>query len=155
MTNEKPSKRGGKRPGAGRKPFSPTKEERAMVEEMAGKGMTQEHIGALIRDGIEESTLREHFKKELVRGKAKACMAVGGSLFQKATIDKDSTAMIWWTKTQMGWSENKRVELTGADGGPLQYADAKDALTKKLLAKFGADNGLEDSASEADEKTDS
>jgi hypothetical protein len=38
-------------------------------------------------------------------------------LFQKAT-GGDTTAMIWWSKTQMRWSE--RIELTGADGGAIK-----------------------------------
>ena len=31
----------------------------------------------------------------------------------------DTTAMIWWTKSQMKWSETVKQELTGAEGVPL------------------------------------
>ena len=31
----------------------------------------------------------------------------------------DTTAMIWWTKAQMRWSETVKQELTGQDGAPL------------------------------------
>ena len=40
-------------------------------------------------------------------------------LFQKATSG-DTTSLIWWTKTQMKWSETVKAEVTGADGEPLQ-----------------------------------
>jgi hypothetical protein len=30
----------------------------------------------------------------------------------------DVTAMIWWSKSQLRWSE--RHEITGADGGPIK-----------------------------------
>jgi hypothetical protein len=39
-------------------------------------------------------------------------------LFQKATAG-DTTSLIWWTKTQMKWSETQKHEVTGADGEPL------------------------------------
>jgi PIN domain nuclease of toxin-antitoxin system len=31
----------------------------------------------------------------------------------------DTTAMIWWTKSQMKWSETVKQELTGAEGKEL------------------------------------
>jgi hypothetical protein len=30
--------------------------------------------------------------------------------------------MIWWTKTQMKWSETQKVEHTGKDGGAITMA---------------------------------
>jgi hypothetical protein len=56
-----------------------------------------------------------------VSGKAKANSQVGRTLFQKATSG-DTTAMIWWTKTQMKWSETQKVEHTGKDGGAITMA---------------------------------
>jgi hypothetical protein len=75
----------------------------------------------LVRDGIALDTLRTHFTPQLGTGKAKANAQVGKTLFQRA-IGGDTTAMIWWSKTQMKWSEVQRHELTGADGGPVQVA---------------------------------
>ena len=40
------------------------------------------------------------------------------TLFAKAT-GGDTTAMIWWTKAQMRWSETVKQEHTGAEGEPL------------------------------------
>lgn len=73
----------------------------------------------LVRDGIHLETLKTHFAQQLGAGKAKANAQVGKTLFQRA-IGGDTTAMIWWSKTQMKWSEVQRHELTGADGGPVQ-----------------------------------
>lgn len=75
----------------------------------------------LVRDGIHLETLKTHFAQQLGTGKAKANAQVGKTLFQRA-IGGDTTAMIWWSKTQMKWSEVQRHELTGADGGPVQLA---------------------------------
>ena len=74
-------------------------------------------IAALI--GIAPETLRKHYDLELGLGKAQASAAVAKTLFNKATVGQDTTAMIWWTKAQMRWSETVRQELTGKDGEPL------------------------------------
>jgi len=51
-------------------------------------------------------------------GKAEASAKVAGTLFNKAQSG-DTTAMIWWTKAQMRWSETVKQELTGKDGGDI------------------------------------
>jgi len=112
---------GGARPGAGRPAFEPTDHERKQVEAMSGYGLPIEQIAVLVRDGIDTDTLRKHFAQELISGKAKANAQVGKTLFQKVMAG-DTTAAIWWSKTQMRWKEVQQHELTGADGAPLEFA---------------------------------
>lgn len=83
-----------------------TQKHRTQIEEMAGYGLPHEQIGAII--GIDDKTLRKYYRIELDRGKASANAKVVKSLFHKATEDKDTTAMIWWTKAQMGWSDKPK-----------------------------------------------
>ena len=109
---------GGAQPGAGRPEFEPTDSERKQVESLSGYGLPIDQIAVLVRDGIHVDTLRAHFVNELVSGKAKANGQVGKTLFQKA-MGGDTTAMIWWTKSQMRWSETVRQEITGKDGGGI------------------------------------
>ena len=109
---------GGAMPGAGRPAFEPTEAERKQVETLSGYGLPLDQIAVLVRKGISVDTLTAHFKDELVSGKAKANSKVGQTLFQKATSG-DTTAMIWWSKTQMKWSETQKVEHTGKDGGAI------------------------------------
>ena len=90
----------------------PTARTRKQTEEMAGYGLPHEQIGGII--GIDDKTLRKHYKAELMKGKESASLAVAKSLFQKATEDRDTTAMIWWTKTQMGWSERRQENIEEA-----------------------------------------
>jgi hypothetical protein len=106
---------GGARPGAGRQAFTPTNDERSRVEAMSGYGVPIEQIAVLIRDGIDTDTLRKYFQTELQAGKAKANAKIGQTLFQKA-VGGDTTAMIWWSKTQMKWAETQKVEHTSPDG---------------------------------------
>ena len=42
--------------------FKPTAEERALVEQMCSVGIPQESICLVIRDGIDDKTLRRHFR---------------------------------------------------------------------------------------------
>jgi hypothetical protein len=133
---EKPSAekktKGGARPGAGRPAFVPTDSERKQVEALSGYGLTVEMIRHLVRDGIALETLLTHFRAELDAGKAKANAQVGKRLFQKV-MEGDTTAMIWWTKTQMRWSETQKLEVTGKDGGPMQTVDLSKLSTDTLL----------------------
>lgn len=112
---------GGAREGAGRKPFEPTAKERQQVEAMAGVGLPHDQIGALVRDGVCTDVIRQYFAKELKAGKAKASAKIGQTLFNRA-IGGETAALIWWTKSQMGWKEKQQHELTGADGAPLEFA---------------------------------
>jgi hypothetical protein len=95
----------------------PTDKTRQQVQEASGLGLPQDQISALI--GISPMTLAKHYSLELGLGKARASATVAKSLFNKATVGQDTTAMIWWTKAQMKWSETMKQELTGKDGAGI------------------------------------
>ena len=120
---------GGAMPGAGRPAFDPTDAERKQVEALSGYGLPIDQIAVLVRDGIHVETLRKHFATELVSGKAKANGQVGKTLFQKVMAG-DTTAAIWWSKTQMRWAETQKHELTGADGAPLEFTKIERVIVK-------------------------
>lgn len=94
----------------------PTAETRKLVESTSGLGLPHEQIAVLV--GIDDKTLRKWYRDELDLGKAKANAKVAQKLFQKAT-GGDTTSLIWWTKSQMRWSETVKQEITGADGEQL------------------------------------
>ena len=100
----------------GNPPHQPTEQTLRQAESMAGYGVPFHQIASLI--GIDEKTLRKHYRKQLDEGKAKANSQVGLSLFQQAKAG-NTAAAIWWTKSQMGWKDTSRVEVTGADGGAV------------------------------------
>ena len=120
---------GGAQPGAGRPAFEPTDAERKQVEALSGYGLPIEQIAVLVREGIDTDTLRKHFATELLSGKAKANGQVGKTLFQKVMAG-DTTAAIWWSKTQMRWAETQKHELTGADGAPLEFTKIERVIVK-------------------------
>ena len=95
-----------------RPPFKPTAAERKLVEQMTAVGIPQESQCLVVRDGIDEKTLRKHFRRELDTSATKANAKVAQTLFSKA-MGGATPALIWWTKTRMKWSERQEVEHTG------------------------------------------
>ena len=104
-----------------------TDESKRMVESTSGLGLPHEQIAILV--GIDDKTLRKHYRTELDMGKAKANGQIAKTLFSKAT-GGDTTALIWWTKTQLKWAETQKHELTGADGAPLEFAKIERVIVK-------------------------
>lgn len=95
----------------------PTKATRDTVVMHVMVGTPQADIARVL--GIDEKTLRKHYRDDLDLAKAKANARVGGALFNKA-IGGDMAAIAFWCKTQMGMRETTRHEHTGPNGGPIQ-----------------------------------
>ena len=117
---------GGARAGAGRPGLAPSDSDRKQVEAMSGYGVPIEQIAAVTMGGIGLEALYNHFREELVAGKAKINAKIGQTLAQKA-LGGDTAAMVWWSKSRMGFKEKVELEHSGANGGPIQ-SDAKVIL---------------------------
>ena len=89
----------------GRPSHKVTPENRKLAETVSGLGLPHEQIGSLL--GIDDKTLRKHYRSELDQGIAKANSNVVKSLYSKA-VGGDVTACIWWTKTRLGWKDTSR-----------------------------------------------
>lgn len=109
----------------GQPAHKPTDETRKTAETLSGLGLPLTQIAVLIGKGIDVKTLTKHYAKQLEEGKAKANSQVTKNLFQKC-MSGDTTAQIWWTKTQLGWKDTSRVEHTGADGKDLTVTMSKN-----------------------------
>ena len=107
----------------------PTADTKRLVETSSGLGLPHEQIGALV--GIDDKTLRKHYRQELDVGKAKASAKVAQTLFNKA-LSGDTTAMIWWSKAQMRWAEVQKHEMSGPNGSPIQM-DVDQSVFDALL----------------------
>ncbi|CAE6857058.1 hypothetical protein R75461_07770 [Paraburkholderia nemoris] len=119
--------------------FEPTDEQRQIVEHLAGLGIPQPDMCALVLDArgkpVCERTLRNHFARELAQGEVRANSRVAQSLLKKAT-GGDTIAAIFWLKCRARWKETAQaVELTGAGGGPLRYHDMTDAELEAIVSK--------------------
>lgn len=98
-------------------PAHKRKEETAeQVRKWAAVGVPIKMIAERI--GIADKTLSLHYGDELRNGAMDANANIAGKLYQKA-MNGDTTAMIFWCKTRMGWREKHSHEITGEDGGPI------------------------------------
>lgn len=126
-------KQGGARRGAGRKEFKPNDEQRRIVQAAIGIGLRQMQVRMLIMDPttgnpISKPTLEKHFAHELATGKARAHFTVGKSLYDQAVgipkmdaagkkqvgwiSEPVPAATIWFTKSQMGFREKGRIDVS-------------------------------------------
>lgn len=93
-----------------------SKEQRKRVKDMAAIRCTQEEIAAI--EGMARETLRTHFAVELEEG------AAIGALYVKKRLrdlinDGEPSAIFFYLKTQCGWRETSRTEITGPGGEAL------------------------------------
>ena len=136
--NQEKKKRGGPQPGSGRPEFEPSEKDREMVEKLANWGVAEHHIAPLVGEGIHLHTLRKHFMTELERGRAKASAGIGQTLFQKAMAG-DVASLIWWTKTQMRWTEAPRqIEVSGNISITDALAQAQARLIEAEIIEMDA-----------------
>ena len=96
--------------------YEPTAATRQLVQLHATVGTQQSVIADIL--GIDDKTLRKHYREELDQAKAKANATIGGALFNKAK-GGDTAAMIFWMKTQAGWRET--TILAGDDDNPIRH----------------------------------
>ena len=102
---------------AGRKPFTPTAEQRRMVHAMAGYGVPQDDIALVLR--CTSRTLRKWFREELDVAVIEANARVAQTLYQQATKPGNIAATIFWLKARAGWREKQVVEVSGAGALPV------------------------------------
>lgn len=112
------------------------------VETMAGLGMKMPEIGLVLNLGAR--TLRRYKEQEPLlqaayeRGRAAGAMIVQKSL-RLLIADGNVAATIFYLKTQCGWREKDRIEVSGPDGGPIpvenRTADVARAIVRNRLTE--------------------
>jgi len=102
---------------AGRRPFTPTDDQRRMVRALSGFGVPHDDIGRIVK--CSPPTLRRRFRDELDLGSAEANAKVAQTLYQQATTPGNVAATIFWLKARAGWREKQVVEVTGKDGSAM------------------------------------
>jgi AraC-like DNA-binding protein len=126
--------------------FKPTVDQRALVESAAAFGLTQADIANQL--GIQEKTLRKHFREELNSGKFKVDM-IAGKTVTELMKSKDERVRLeaakYYTSRRMGWKETSVNENVGKDGGPIETKDvsAIDVIRSRIAdakARLGFDD---------------
>lgn len=113
-----------------------TEEDKRLVHQLSGLGITQDQICDIL--DISRNTLTKYFSSELRKGKAQANAKVAESLFRLATEGDNVTAKIFWLKCQAGWKETTTVEVINAESDSQKFRDIVSGLRE---SKFETEEG--------------
>jgi hypothetical protein len=114
--NDKP-----KHPG-GRPPIGRDERIAQVVQLHTLVGTPQPTLAKIL--GMATETMSKYYRDELDTAKAQANAQIAGRLYKKA-MDGDTTAMIFWLKTQAKWRET--IDISNDDGS-LQQAPIQQAV---------------------------
>jgi hypothetical protein len=94
--------------------------QRRQVEALAGYGVPEAEIAALV--GVDAKTLRKHYRHELDHGHSKANAKVAENLYHMALGQgrEAVTAAIFWLKARARWKEVSVHEHGGVGGDQLR-----------------------------------
>lgn len=104
-------------------PHVPRDEDRKLVKLASAVGVPQTMIARLVQDGIDDETLRKHYRQELDLGEAEATYAVARTLFKRATEGGELAAAIFWLKARAGWREKSEIVVD----------DKRDPVTERIV----------------------
>lgn len=114
--------------------YLPTNAQRERVMRFVGYGFTRPDIAKAL--GIDEGTLRKHFRHELDTGALEANAAVIGALYNAAVHKNSVPAQIYWTKARAGWRDNVDVTIH-ADQPTALHLVAAQLISDRLAAERG------------------
>lgn len=108
------------------------------VEKVCQLHPTDEELAAYL--GCSPATIKRRkaadpdFQAAYENGRGKARLSLRRAQIEKAT-NGDSTMLIWLGKQLLGQRDYARVELTGADGGPVQVG-AAESPAERIAGKL-------------------
>lgn len=124
----------------GRPRFEITDEVLLNVENLMTKGLTKEQAAGML--GVSLSTFMLHqsenseFSDAIKRGQSRGIDAVTNALFEKATIDRDNTAMIFFLKNRAGWVDKQEVATTVEQKHVIDLTRIPDDQLKSIEDAF-------------------
>ena len=128
----------------GRPSHQPDAQSRKLVSAMASYGIRHEEIAAVV--GIDDKTLRKHYRDDLSTAETKANAVVAKTLFSIATDPKHpkcAPSAMFWLKCRAGWREKDPTEDRSFDPVPevlgKKARAAKDAETAGAGTDWGDD----------------
>lgn len=119
-------------------PVQITAEQRALIGELAGYGLTWDQIASVLK--LNKRTLQRHCQEDYDNGKNVAIGMAAGQLYKKV-MSGHPASIFFYLKTQAGWKETNKTELTGENGeaiktqGQVELSDAQVAANSKALLK--------------------
>jgi len=128
----------------GRPRFEVTPEVCEQVENLAAQGLTVDQIALVL--GVHKATLFDKqneysdFSDAIKRGRGKGIANVTNALYEKATVDKDNTAMIFYLKNRAGWVDKQEVQSTVEQRHVIDLTRIPDDQLESIEASFSRIN---------------
>jgi len=97
------------------------------VKELARLGLIAPEIAAVLECSV--ATLYRHFEKAIKEGHEHMRSSLRRKQFTLA-MEGNPTMLVWLGKQYLGQRDN--LELTGAQGGPIEYVDASKLSDEQL-----------------------
>ena len=128
----------------GRPKFEVTEEVLQRTERAMAQGLTKEQCAAAL--GISRSKFFEiqeqnvDFLDAIKSGEAEGIQQVTNALYDKATVDRDNTAMIFFLKNRAGWVDKKEVATTVEQKHVIDITRISDEQLNALATIFEQSN---------------
>ena len=128
----------------GRPKFEVTPEVLENTKRFMAQGLTKEQCAASL--GISRSKFFEiqeqnvDFLDAIKSGEAEGIQQVTNALYEKATVDRDNTAMIFFLKNRAGWVDKKEVATTVEQKHVIDITRISDEQLNALATIFEQSN---------------
>jgi len=128
----------------GRPKFEVTPEVLENTKRFMAQGLTREQCAASL--GISVATFYVYqaeyseFSEAIKSGEAEGIQQVTNALYEKATIDRDNTAMIFFLKNRAGWVDKKEVATTVEQKHVIDITRISDEQLNALATLFEQSN---------------
>ena len=128
----------------GRPKFEVTDEVLENTRRFMAQGLTREQCAASL--GISVATFyvyqaeNSEFSEAIKSGEAEGIQQVTNALYEKATVDRDNTAMIFFLKNRAGWVDKKEVATTVEQKHVIDITRISDEQLNALATIFEQSN---------------
>ena len=128
----------------GRPKFEVTPEVLENTKRFMAQGLTREQCAASL--GISVATFyvyqaeNSEFSEAIKSGEAEGIQQVTNALYEKATVDRDNTAMIFFLKNRAGWVDKKEVATTVEQKHVIDITRISDEQLNALATIFEQSN---------------
>lgn len=115
-------------------PHVPTDETKKMVRDLSANGIPEQGVSEVL--GIDQKTLRKYYAQEIREERFIRVMKVGNALY-KSALSGDTTAAIFYLKTQGRWrTEDNKVFQENDEQIKKEILELRAELDKKYRKDY-------------------
>ena len=113
--------------------FDPGFAQATQIEQMIALGASTTDVAAILR--IEPKLLEKYYAYEIETAQGRINQRVAKIALQSA-LSGDTDMVKFWLSRRAGWKEVKVNEVTGANGGPIEFKETKQRFLDAIEAEI-------------------